>query len=67
MRIYSAQPTGKRHVIVSPGQPDTVLDAHNAHYRPAASERQPDWNRNAPIEKFSEQFLESMRQKGWLR
>jgi hypothetical protein len=62
-KIYSADLAPQR-VIVSADR-ELVVDKHNAHRQPAHQE--PDWNRNAPLREFSEQFKQAMRAKGWLR
>jgi hypothetical protein len=67
-RLYSAKPSGSRRVIVSPGEKNAVvMGERRARERPLAATREPDWNRNAPIKEFSEQFKAAMRARGWLR
>jgi hypothetical protein len=67
MKLYVARPNSRR-VVFTPGEKDaSVIDGRRAAQLPDAATREPDWNRNAPIVEFSEQFKAAMRAKGWLR
>jgi hypothetical protein len=67
-KIYSAVP-GRRMSFV-PGRAEVfVADALGSrHLLPiVAAIKHKNQTKNAPIERFSEQFKETMRAKGWLR
>jgi hypothetical protein len=52
-KIYSADPAPRR-LIVSPDRDDALIMRKRAVRMPIHQE--PDWNQNAPVREFSEQF-----------